>query len=70
MKNMRRLDVVLSILNWNGGTIHQANEECSNCLERNIDILGMTSEEFCNFIVDLKTSYPLWVNFHREQDNV
>lgn len=63
-----RLSKVLKVFAWQGGTIHQANEEAEGCLERSIDIIGMSDFEFSEFLDELTRCYPRYIAYHREQE--
>ena len=66
---MNRLSIVLAIFKWDGGTIHQANAEAGNCLERSVDILSMKEDEFQSFTKELSTCYPKWIGYHKAENS-
>ena len=63
-----RLETLCTIFGWSGGTIHLVQREAEDCLETDLDILGMPESDFRNVCIELARQYPAYSAYQLEME--
>lgn len=45
-RSTNRLSDMCDVLGWQGGTIHQVNERISRLVDKHVDVLSLSEEDF------------------------